>query len=108
MEIELRNAYRGEFMKPQIFKTHYWEVDGDSGTTIVPVDVCDADPKMDNAAQIKLMSSYYEGFEISNMERKNGWLYRLSAPGYMDATEYEAFPSYREALEHALDAVESD
>jgi hypothetical protein len=35
---------------------------------------------------------------------RHGWLARLSAPGYMDCTEWSAFDSFEAAATYLLDA----
>jgi hypothetical protein len=80
------------FMEPEIYRGGYWDVETTAGGAIIPDDVC-------GRAEIK---DYVEG-DVQNVRHRSGWLARLQAPGYMDATEWAAFPCRREALAYILE-----
>ena len=88
-------------MEKQEFSGLYYEVETREGTTFVPSDVCGSVPGMevdtmyckpdehddiwDNA--VSTLSDYV-GNGIENITPREGTLYRLSAPGYMDCTDW--------------------
>ena len=93
-------AYCAEdnFMQPQIEHGRYAAIETDQGTWIIPADVCCSDDPMDYA-------DYVEG-EIDEeqvIELKLGWLARLSAPGYMDCSDWSAHDTAREAQQYLMD-----
>lgn len=52
---------------------------------------------------------YVEGSEVYSIEKKKGWFGRLSAPGYMDATEWQGpYRTERQALDAVKDFHEVD
>lgn len=67
------------FMEPQIEFMSAYLVETNIGTECVPEDVCDDPTKLE---------PYLEGSRIESVDRKEGWFGRLSAPGYMDCTEW--------------------
>lgn len=88
------------FMRPCIYKMHYFEVDGPHGTEIVPGDVDNFDvpeirnwPKgesEDDRAIPGPLAMYCENDWAYTIERKSGYVGRMSAPGYMDCTSWVA------------------
>lgn len=103
----LEQAFRSSFMKPVIEKTDYWEVETTQGTCIIPTDVhgwtaVTLDPNE--------LADYCLG-DIEDSEplsRKEGWLARMSAPGYMDCTDWAAFETEDEAVEYLLNGWGDD
>jgi hypothetical protein len=103
------------FMEKQEYSGAYYVVETENGTTYLPMDVCgaldgaekgatyykpeeavdfdamDATDKEDSerwgewCAQLR---DYVSGREIREINASVGSLYRLSAPGYMDCTEW--------------------
>ena len=45
---------------------------------------------------------------IENVEHKHGWGARLSAPGYLDATEWAVFDTKQEAAQYLLEMYGND
>ncbi len=82
------------FMQPQIIESTFWEFDTDHGTETIPVDVCDwsgspCDESDELLAEfVNQFADYLSGKRIYSAERVDGYLWRLSAPGYMDCTEW--------------------
>lgn len=106
------------FMKPEIWQCQYYEVETTHGTEIVPVEVCgvldcselsedDYDSHVWPDLLIEHFGDYIEG-EPHNAELKTGWLYRLSAPGYMDCTDTGSADTESEAIEALLETWGSD
>ena len=67
------------FMKPDVFKGEAWRVETTHGTFFVPADV-ESDPDK--------LGDYVEGVIEETPEKVHGWLGRMSAPGYMDCTDW--------------------
>ncbi len=89
------------FMEPDIQHTHYYEVSADHGSTwIVPADVVGTPRTWAD------FSDYVEGTidnpddDVTPDDRRYGWIARLSAPGYLDCTDWSAHASEAEAREH--------
>lgn len=94
------------FMKPEVYEGQYYEVSANHGEThIVPFDV------VGNMNQYAALADYVEG-EIDNpddnTELCRGWLCRLSAPGYLDCTEWSAFETEQEARDYLADMYGDD
>lgn len=79
------------FMRPEVVRGDVWEVVTTDGTTYyVPADVVGNDD----------LQSFVEGTIDTYQLLANRWMARLSAPGYLDCTEWDAFPTMSEALYH--------
>lgn len=75
------------FMKPQIYRGGYFAVETSDGTEIVPADVIGR--TMGTAGEA--FENYVSGHILDTdecVEHKEGWLARMSAPGYMDCTDW--------------------
>lgn len=89
-----------------------YHVETNAGVEIVPEEICgkldpgDGDDAMltpyESLANQHALEPYLEGSRIEGVDRKEGWYGRLSAPGYLDATDWMG--SY-ESSRAALDAV---
>src|SRR5882672_10415185 len=84
------------FMQPEVYYGEYFEVEANHGEcNILPVDV-------ESGARVNGdLSDYIEGrvdAPFAPVERKSGWLARMQAPGYLDATEWSAHETEAEAL----------
>lgn len=95
------------FMEKQEYIGRYYEIETENGTTFLPADVCgtldgcevgvmyepiddvredaDWDNWQDWVSQVR---DYIDGFRILSISAQDGTLYRLSAPGYMDCTDW--------------------
>jgi hypothetical protein len=93
------------FMETQVTGLETWyELDGDNGRTFVPADdvpelrPVGADDCSDEAdAARKAAGTYYDGRRVYSVREIQGYGVRESAPGYMDCTEWEVYPSESEA-----------
>ena len=86
------------FMQKQVEFGSYFEIDTTAGTEIVPANVIGRTVGTDVSA----FADYLEGEPVNEdevVECKEGWLARLSAPGYLDCTEWSAFATEQEANE---------
>lgn len=98
---QVAEAFEGQFMQPQSHgPISYYRIETDNGTWIVPSFVCDSD-------DIEDFRDYCEG-KPTRYERKTGYVYRLSAPGYMDCTNWEAADTLEEALTALLEMSGQD
>jgi hypothetical protein len=104
------------FMSKKIERNVWYEIDGDWGTTLVPVDVI-GNPLEDGEnlddlsgeALTEYFGEYYEGLEVYSVTRVTGWAFRLSADGYMDCTEWTGvFDTAKEAWEACNEMYDSD
>lgn len=96
LRARLQAAFRGAFMRPEYYFSGYHEVETNVGTYIVPAEVMDSDDPDDYL-------DYVEGRINEVSERREGWVYRTSASGYMDATDWGAAESEEEAIEALID-----
>ena len=71
--------------------------DKSGGTTLVPGDLVGAEPEVSD------FEDYIEGSPES-FEKETGWFARLSAPGYLDATDWDGpFATEVQARRHVED-----
>lgn len=91
------------FMKQEITEYQkFYEIDGDVGVEFVPFDLVgevDLDEFDDYSSHPipKPLSDYVETSQASHIEIIEGFGARMSAPGYMDCTEWCVFNSIEEA-----------
>jgi len=101
------------FMKKQEYSGVYYSIETENGTTFLPADVCgilkgcengvsyydpreaadysDAEDREDAerwSDWCRSVCDYVDGREIREISENVGTLYRLSAPGYMDCTDW--------------------
>lgn len=93
------------FMRPATVHMVCYHEDTNCGTELIPEEVCgkidlEAEPTREEWDRVL---QYCEGNRIEGIERKEGWYARLSAPGYLDCTEWTGGPYDTEA--EALEAV---
>lgn len=87
------------FMQKEIYFDTYFEVETSIGTEIVPGDL------IGNITQIRAdhFIEYLEGDPLDPdelIEPQSGWLARLTAPGYMDCTEWTVHKTEKEAYDY--------
>ena len=86
------------FMQPQIYEGRYFTVDTSHGSEIVPCDV--AGIYDDTTAET--LQPYLQGkpqYADDKCVVDTGWLCRLSAPGYMDCTDWYVYKTEADARE---------
>lgn len=95
------------FMEKQVYSGTYYVVETENGTDFIPEDVCGSlreclgtgvmyETPADDDAEclpiwaewVRQVKDYASGKEIRTISRESGNLYRLSAPGYMDCTDW--------------------
>lgn len=86
------------FMKHDVQFFTAWQVDTTHGIQTIPTAVCADAPGPDDI----------EGRAYDEPEKVHGWFCRLSAPGYMDCTDWSGpYETYAEAVA-ALDEMYPD
>jgi hypothetical protein len=100
------------FMQRQITDKRTWlEIDGPNGITFVDAqdapDVAIAVNLGNDSRAEELALEFYEGPQIFSVELKEGFGARMSAPGYLDCTEWTVFDTAEEA-EQYLAAYDDD
>jgi hypothetical protein len=93
------------FMRPEVTDKQEWaEVETNSGTWWVPFDILSSsETESARRGDFEPLLQYTEGTEAYNEQSgiKKGYGVRLSAPGYMDATDWEIYGAKKEALKRA-------
>jgi hypothetical protein len=95
------------FMEPQVYETDYLVIDGPYGGEIIPCDVADYDPSQwpkqgdceDDRSIPPEIRDYCENKWAYTIEREHGWVGRMSAPGYTDATSWISGATEKEVRE---------
>jgi hypothetical protein len=98
------------FMQPQLMQTGYWRIETEAGLQCIPTDVADypADPWNDDREEYRAdftaaFQDYLEGTNIQDAQSVTlGFLWRLSAAGYTDCTEWAPADSIPEAVRDML------
>ena len=102
------DRFANSFLRPVIEHGEYFEVETSIGTEIVPAD---AVSRLTETVFVGFLLNYLEGQPLDDcaeLERKTGWLARMSAPGYMDATPWSAFESEQEAWDYLTEYYGDD
>lgn len=96
------------FMQRQVIEADYCEVETTHGTFIIPAEAYSDKPV--GFVDKELLGAFYSGELIGDemlAEIQHGWIARLTAPGYLDCTEWSAFKTKEEA-ERWLDEFYGD
>lgn len=97
------------FMQPQVTERTLWiEIDGPCGITAIPFDLVFRGTRaefedLDDDARAELVADYYESSTVWRIDVVEGHGARMSAPGYLDCTEWCVFQSVEEAEEYLKD-----
>lgn len=95
------------FMKPYVESALYFEIETTCGLEIVPASAIGR--TCSTAAEA--FANYVEGNiqdEDELIEVKEGFLARMSAPGYMDCTDWTAHATEKEALAYLAEMYGDD
>ncbi len=96
-----------DFMEQQITDKERWAaVETDCGTEFVPIEQLgillpvreDGPEWVDDCADI--LRPYLEGNRVFSVEETTGYGARLSAPGYLDCTQWAVFDTEQEARDY--------
>jgi len=117
---EFHKAFKNAFQKPEIEACDYFVVTTDGHETwVVPAFVHDPGPVPsedfdDYTPEYDAYHEYLNGFEdyiegdALSVERHTGFVYRTSAPGYLDSSPWCAAASEEEAMQDLIDNYGSD
>ena len=113
LDHEIREFLAGSsrtFMRPEVTAKQLWAcIATIAGDWWVPVDVLTAtEVAAAKRGDFEPLRKYTEASRVDSEQSKlmQGYGVRLQAPGYMDATEWEVFPSKLRALERALELAQ--
>jgi hypothetical protein len=84
------------FMKPEIERNYYYSVETTDGTEIIPANVVGSKGRI---------ADFCHGTPLDNQpcEMQYGVIARMSAPGYLDCTDWSAHGTEEEALAYLND-----
>jgi len=114
---ELHEVFADSFMKPQIEESDYFECETEQGTSFVPADLVrlpfavnfkaggffdDESPHW--RALARSLLPYVNGDELAQVTVGHGFMARLSAPGYMDCTDWTAYETADQAAQSLISA----
>jgi hypothetical protein len=97
-------------MKPVAEHFAAYHVETNCGTEIIPEDCCGKAPdELTSNLYTDFFADYIEGSHVESYDRHEGWYARLSAPGYLDATEWHGpFDTEAEALASVKEMFDVD
>ena len=82
------------FMEPEVIKCRWYKIETNQGTWFVPYEVVgDVDDK-------DKLGMYTESGTVQDFEIIEGWGARMSAPGYLDCTDWCVFETEEAAVEY--------
>lgn len=94
------------FMEPEIQEGDWFSIDGPCGGEHIPADLVSLDiPEkiteewLEDVA-LPALHDFIENRKLWTVEKIHGFGARLSAPGYMDCTEWTVFDTEEEAKDH--------
>lgn len=99
------------FMSPVAEHLTMYRVETNVGTELVPEEVCGAIDLQSppDGDTWRAILDYVEGSRIEGVEREEGWYGRLSAPGYLDCTDWDGpYPTAEEALDAVKETYDVD
>lgn len=115
-----KDAGSYSFMKPEVVQGTWLIVDTDLGGEVIPSDVVDmkearelqsmmaADPGVPVDLKDFDLGKYVQGSQLYELDIKEGFGARLSAPGYLDSTDWTFFDNEADAMEYLENAYGSD
>lgn len=95
------------FMQREIYAGDYFRVNTSHGTEFVPADVVGNKPDNVHVSELRDYLSGKPDDEDETIEVETGWLARMSAPGYLDCTDWGAYETEQDA-EDALTEMFGD
>ena len=93
---ELDSAFEGQFMEPQVVLGDWHNLDGATGIQSYPAEYFTLDDAIESYTAIENHKPWESGTVI-------GYGARLSAPGYLDCTEWTVFDTELEAIEYLIE-----
>lgn len=100
------------FMQPEVTDKQTWiTIDGTCGMMSLPIDALAQNRAefllLDEEAQLETLRAYYEG-DPQSFEIVKGFGARLSAPGYLDCTDWCVFDTEDEAKQYLTETYSED
>jgi hypothetical protein len=95
-------------MQPQVYQGEFFRVNTSAGTETVPADVLSLRV---GGVEASILADYLEGTPDDPQEiipTESGWLARMSAPGYLDCTDWTAHNTEAEALAYLAEMYGDD
>jgi hypothetical protein len=93
------------FMQKQTERFSAWQVETTTGTELVPADLVGEETGKD----CRGLEDYLEGGQLERAVLVKGWFARLSAPGYMDCTDWSGpFKSEKEAMDYLCELYDAE
>ena len=102
------------FMEPQITWDEWYKIDGPMGTEWVPstapgvIIPSDLNPNNEPRLVPEALDDYCENLTYWTLECVKGYGACLSAPGYMDCTDWCVFDTEKEASEYLQETYDLD
>lgn len=90
-------------MQPQVYRDFYVSIETTAGTEIIPLEVYG---RISDVRPYDDLIPYLEGDPLDTEEppeEHEGWLARMSAPGYLDCTAWSAHSTEARAFAHLSD-----
>lgn len=98
-----------QFMVPDVYQADVWQIETSEGTELVPADVPDCTDD-DAPEDIRAALADYVSGKIRDDEDPallhNMWLARLSAPGYLDCTDWTIHPTREKAEAYLVETYD--
>jgi hypothetical protein len=102
----LSTVFADAFMRSDIQETQWYDVETSIGTECVPIEACGivTDPR-DLQDYCEGDINFDEDLTAAEQvpELKSGFIARLSAPGYMDCTDWSSHDTAEEAAQYLID-----
>ena len=100
-----------DFMEPQIEFGKWWKIETDQGTECFPADLVQPPGDVEGDVEVTpeitaALADFLGGNEIYSAEVVVGWGARLSAPGYMDCTDWAVFETEQEAKDYLAETYD--
>jgi len=103
------------FMEQEVVEDDWLEVETEVGGHCIPADlVGDPDENWDDETEsydpdyVADVLQYVEGKRVQEIRKRHGFGARLSAPGYLDCTEWTVFDTEQEALDYLVETYGDD
>ena len=100
-------AFASAFMQPSIHEGTYFQVNTSAGTEIIPTDVIGHAQAVEASALLDHLEGKPDDPE-EVIEVREGWLARLSAPGYLDCTDWTAHATEDAAKDYLIETYGDD
>jgi len=88
-------------MQPEVCYESWWVLDGLPGTYVYPAQHFTED-------QARFAYNIHDRDDVAECEMVTGFGARLSAPGYLDCTDWAVFDTMKEAAEYLIDTYADD